>query len=390
MGTSFQTPQPLEKSMKQEIDRVLAALKNKRYREAANLLKPLLQQEPENPRLLACLAQVYEAGGKADKAERLYRQVMRDTTNPQTIAQARQGLQRLLEREKALREAEIERAKNDPANAAQGLLILEAIALDKRQEAAQLLVRTFGMDGYTAKLQFPNKGWRLFKTGPIGTMCVYAQQLREAGVPAFAVPLPAIKELNVLRVMHFERLEPQPAIAYRDVAGERGTIAFDWSEVRRQVQGFLPIFVETASLEVSSDRSKRFQKRTETNDYARVWDFHLLERNTIVRLCDQSYQFHEGIDLTPPSASEGARKMTARLRWNYLSEKLAPHLSAAPVWSEFTQFAENAVVSYREMLDRISASIDIPRPKPSPWDPSFQLYSGLVFAKGNSVSFEKT
>ena len=50
------------------------------------------------------------------------------------------------------------------------------------------------------------------------------------------------------------------------------------------------------------------------------------------------------------------------------------------VWSEFTPFAET-VLDYTNMLSKIDAHVEVDRKSETPWDPAFQLYSGLAFLK---------
>ena len=50
------------------IDQVASAFENKDYRTAANLLKQLLKDSPENPQVQLYLGKLHEVSGKHEKA----------------------------------------------------------------------------------------------------------------------------------------------------------------------------------------------------------------------------------------------------------------------------------------------------------------------------------
>jgi hypothetical protein len=74
---------------------------------------------------------------------------------------------------------------------------------------------------------------------------------------------------------------------------------------------------------------------------------------------------------------------TTRKNWNNLLDFLNRQLPNIPVWSDFTSFAETAL-DFREMLGHLPSHINLVRREETPWDPAFQLYSGLVFLKNVS------
>jgi hypothetical protein len=68
-----------------------------------------------------------------------------------------------------------------------------------------------------------------------------------------------------------------------------------------------------------------------------------------------------------------------------LLDFLNHQLPQTPVWSDFSHFAETAL-DFREMLGHLPSHINLFRREETPWDPAFQLYSGLVFLKNSSKS----
>jgi hypothetical protein len=237
-----------------------------------------------------------------------------------------------------------------------------------KQAAAQKLARIMQIDPYTAKLQLPTRGWRLYRTGRVGELQFYASSLRGAEIPCFCASLANIKKINVFSVHYFSdskavaRLgssgspSPQATVVCQDAQGQLGSFPFNWSEVTQRVEGLLPLFEEV----VDRDARGKLQRKTKTLDYVQVCDLHLPARGSILRLSDRHYQFQKSITLAPQQRQDS--------------------LPQIPVWSDFTPFAETAL-DYKEMLGRLPSHIDISRRKESLWDPAFQLYSGLVFLK---------
>ncbi len=203
--TYYLFPVPFYKIMK-ELEEVAAALDRQDYRQAAKLLKQLQKQEPQYA------GRWYEGTDKLETAEKVYRKLLKDATNPKIVSQARQGLQRIEDIEQNRRQEAIIQAKTDPTNQELGVLILEPLAPEKKQIAAQTLARMLKTDPYTARMQLQSRGWRLYKTGEMGELKVYGQEMLEAGIPVFWVCLTEIQKLHVFQVQSIQSLSPQPTI----------------------------------------------------------------------------------------------------------------------------------------------------------------------------------
>lgn len=358
------------------LDQIAAAFDRKDYRLAAQLLKQLQQQSPDSPWVKLYGGRLQEVSGKIAAAEAAYRQLLREATHAKVVTQAREGLQRLESLAQTQRQQAITEAATDPANSGIGFLVLEPIASDVRQAAAQNFAKIMKIDAYTARLILPNRGWKLYRTGSFGELQVYGQELRSAGIPAFWVALAAIQKVQVFRVQYFQSVSSQITVVCRNAADQLGSLTFDSSEVAKRVEGMLPIFEDV----VDVGAYNKLKRKEQTQDFAQVLDLHLPKRQCILRLCDRTYQFDQGVVFD--SSHDGATtasQTTTRIRWNNMLEFLDDRLSNVPVWSDFSSFA-NSALEHLELVKEFPAHIDLLRKAPTHWDKAFQLYSGLVFA----------
>ena len=377
-----------------DINQIAAALDGKEYKQAAQLIKQLQKKSPENPWVQYYIGRYYELTNNLEKAQTTYKQILRDITNPKIVSQTRQGIQRIEIAQQNVRQQAIETAKNDPSNLEPGLLILEPVSPENKAAAVQNISRIFKIDAYTTRMQIQSRGWRLYKTGPIAELRIYGKELLNAGIPVFWATLSDIQKIQIFRVQHFQSLS-SPAVVCKDQLNRLGAIEFNWSEVTQRVEGLLPMFIEIMDYSPNR-RTEQFRHREITQDYAQICDLHIPSRNCILRICDQSYQFQQGVDFTKASAeiptspnqknqtsrvknAQQITQSTTRINWNHLLEIFDRQLDVT-VWSEFTPFAET-VLDYTNMLSKIESHIEVDRKSETPWDSAFQLYSGLAFLR---------
>ena len=353
------------------IEQIAAAFERKDYRTATELLKQFLKESPQNPWGQFYWGRLHEVSGKLEAAAIVYRQLLRGTTNAKIVTQARLGLQRLEAEEQEQRQRAIAQATADPSNAEVGVLVLEPVASDIRTVAAQKFAQIMQIDPYTARLQVPTRGWRLYRTGPIGELRFLGQNLRSAGVPCFWAILAEIQKIRVFQVSYFQSATPQAVVVCQNEQGQLGSVTFNWSEVTQRVPGLLPIFEQVVDL----DHRGKLKRKTQTQDYAQFCDLHLPQRRCILRLHDQGYQFQRGVEIAPKPG-----QTTTRINWNSLLSFLDQQLPQARVWSDFTSFA-STVLDQTELLGRIKSHIHVFRRNETSWDPAFHLYSGLVFGE---------
>ncbi|MBF2009420.1 tol-pal system YbgF family protein [Chlorogloeopsis fritschii PCC 9212] len=351
------------------IDLVATAFEQKDYRTAAKLLKQLLKESPENPWVQFYVGRLHEVSAKRQEAEKIYRRLLRDTTNAKIVTQARQGLQRLQEVEKEERIRAITKATADADNSELGVLILEPISNELKTEAAQKLAQIMQLDSYSARLVLPSRGWRLYRSGAIGELKFYGEQLKNAGIPCFWAKLADIERIQVFQVNYFEEYTPKVTVVCCNQDNRLGSLCFDWLEVKGRVQGLLPIFEQV----VDRDVRGKLERKTQTQDYFQFCDLHIPGRGCILRIYDQGYKFQKGVELAPQNSEN-----TIRMNWNNLLSLMDRQLPQVKVWSDFTTFAETAL-DQTEVLDNIEPHLHLFRREKTNWDTAFHLYSGLVF-----------
>jgi len=354
------------------LDDLIAAFDRQDYRTAAQLLKALLAEAPDHPWLQFYRARLQEVSGKWTAAETIYRQLLRETTNPKLAVQARQGIQRLEAMQAEQQQQAIAQAIAAPNANEPGFLVLEAVTGEGRNATIQNLARVMKLEAYTARLLLPNRGWRLYRYGPVGELQVYGEALRAAGVPTFWASVPQVQAIQVFRVNYFQTLSPQPIVICQNAQDQLGSLPFDWSEVSQRVTGMLPIFEQVLELGYR-DRPERKEK---TQDYAHFCDLHLPSRHCILRLHDSNYDFQRGVAVA--TKANRLDRDTIRTNWNALLQRFDRHIPQTPIWSDFTTFGETAA-DFTVHLLRLQSHIRLSRATDSYWDAAFHLYSGLAF-----------
>ncbi len=184
------------------IEQVAIAFDHKDYQTAAKLLKQLLTESPDNPWVQYYLGRLHEVSEKHQDAEKIYRQLLRDTTNNKIVTLARQGLQRLQEMELEERQRAISQAKSEPNNAELGVLVLEPLSNEMKTEASRKFAQIMQLDPYSARLLLPSRGWRLYRTGQVGELKFYGKQLQQAGIPCFWASIAQIQQIQVYQVKY--------------------------------------------------------------------------------------------------------------------------------------------------------------------------------------------
>lgn len=351
------------------IEQVATAFERKDYNTAAKLLQQLLQESPENPWVQFYLGRLHEVSGKRQNAEKIYRQILRNTTNAKVLLQARQGLQRLQEIEQEEKQRAIAQATSEADNTELGVLILEPLSHEIRGQVAKKFAQIMQIDLYTARLTLPSRSWRLYRTGQVGELKFYGQQLQTAGIGCFWKAIAEINTIQVFQVNFFAESGTQTTVVCRNQANQIGSITFNWSEVKAQVMGLLPIFEQVVDINIH----RQLERKTQTHDYAQFCDLHIPERHCILRIYDNSYEFQQGVEIIPHASQN-----TIRINWNSLLNWLRQQIPQVKVWSDFTPFAET-LLDQTEILGKIQSQIHLFRREKTNWDPAFHLYSGLVF-----------
>lgn len=354
-----------------------AALKHQNYEEVARLIARLASDDLWG-RLYQ--AKLHEAQAQWDTAETLYRDLLRQGSAPKLALEARQGLQRLAERQKAQqqaqvaeRQAQVSAATAQPGQSETGVLVLEPLPTEQKAEAAVALARIMQIDPYSARLLIPSRGWRLYRTGPIGELQVYGQELNAAGVLTFWQSLQHIQQIKVHEVSYLETTQDPVRLMVTEAHSVDAPhpFTFEWSAVSQLVFGQLPIFEEVVDL----DARGVLKRKEQTQDYAQFCDLHL--PNCILRFYDVAYQFNHGVPLTDASAEVAG---TSWANWRGLTTLWQNRLPNVHQWEDFSAFADT-VIDQIDVLERLDAHINLFRREESYWDQAFHLYSGLAFLK---------
>ncbi|WP_298911577.1 tetratricopeptide repeat protein [uncultured Nostoc sp.] len=353
------------------IEQVAIAFEHKDYQTAAKLLKQLRKESPDNPWVQFYLGRLHEVSGKHQDAEKIYRQLLRDTTNTKIVTLARQGLKRLQEMELEERQRAISQATSQPNNTELGVLVLEPLSNEMKTEASRKFAQIMQLDPYTARLILPSRGWRLYRTGQVGELKFYGKQLQQAGIPCFWATIAQIQQIQVYQVKYFQEFTPQVTVICCNQANQLGSLTFDWSEVTARVVGLLPIFEQV----VDVDAYRKLERKTQTQDYTQFCDLHLPGRRCILRFNDNGYEFQQGLEIIPQASQN-----TIRINWNSLSSWIDQQLPQVKIWSDFTSFADTTL-DQTEILGHIKSHIHLFRREETNWDSAFHLYSGLVFVK---------
>lgn len=357
------------------LKQIADAIAQKDYSTAAKLIQELKQSDPRNPWLPYYIGLFYEETAKREKAEEIYRQVLRRVSNPKIIALARQGIERLEALVTETREDTLAEAISQPGGEKFGVLILKQIPSESKQQVAQKFAQVMQIDAYNARLQLPSRGWRLYRTGKMGELQYYTSALQAADIPCFCLPLDEIRPLNVYQVTAFEEIQPSVTVTCESSEKQEGNFAFEWSEVQQRVEGMLPLFEKV----LDRDVKRKLKRKMQTLDYIPFCDLHLPSRKTILRFCDRTYNFKEGMSITPtPETAPLVGQTTTRKNWGHLMDFLNQNLPEVPIISDFTPFAETAL-GFEKMLKQIDPHIDLSRRYDTLWDAAFHLYSGLVF-----------
>lgn len=359
---------------------IKTAVEQEDYPQLQKLLKQWQKLKPDNPWFHFYVARWYEGTGKVEKAEKIYHKLLKSCHSPDIVTQVRLGLERLVQRVIDAERAAIAEAKAAPDGEAYGLFVLEPIAKEQTKEAAQHFAEVMKTDAYSARLQLPTRAWKLFRTGKLGELRFYADALKQGRIPGFCLSLAQLEAVQVWQVQYISELQPKLVLHCRDQQEEEHQLTLDWREVYQCVEGMIPLFEE--SLEKNA-RGKTYYK-TKVLDYAQFFDLHLGDRQLILRLNDQHYQFKQGLSFFDAAAhGVDIEQHSIRPKWNKLKQELTSHLANIKTWSDFKTFAGNAA-DFPELLRKITPQMNLFRleeHKNTHWDAAWQLYSTTILQK---------
>jgi hypothetical protein len=378
------------------LEQAANALNRQDYKTAAKLIAILVINQPDDHQVQLYAARLQEATNKLDNALEIYRLLLQQAIDIKITTEARQGIQRIQQIQAEIKANALACARAGiEDNAEPGFLILEPMSLEQKQVAIPKLAEIMNLDPYSARLQLPSRGWRLYRLGQMGELEFYRDRLQQAQIPCFCVSQADTQKMFVFRVSHFQSFHPQASIVCTDDRSELRTFSFNWSEVTQIVTGMLPIFEEVMEI----DAYNRTHRKPKTLDYVHVCDIQLRDRRSIFRLCSQTYDFCDYKQLITQNRRQlsgdlssqlsgdlsgllnGQRiPTTSRDNWKNLMSQIREQVTEIPTQSDFTPFAETAI-GYPELIQRIDPHIELLRRADSPWDRAFQLYSTLSMCR---------
>lgn len=381
---------------KSMLEQAADALNRQDYKTAGKLMAILVANQPEDHQVQLYAAKLQEATHKLDNALEIYRLLLQHAINPKITTEARQGIQRIEAVQAQIQANALACARAGiEDNVEPGFLILEPMSLGHKQLVVQRFAAIMNIDPYSARLQLPSRGWRLYRIGTMGELEFYRDQLLQAEIPCFCVTQASTQQMYTFRVSHFQSFAPKATIICTDDRSELRTFNFDWSEVTEIVTGMLPIFEEVMEI----DAHNRTIRKPRTLDYVNVCDLQLRDRRSIFRLCSQTYDFCDYKQLITQNRTQftgdlstqlsgdlsgllnGQRiPSTSRDNWKNLMAQIHERVAEIPTQANFTPFAETAI-GYPELLGHINPHIELLRRAESNWDRAFHLYSTISMCR---------
>lgn len=356
------------------MDAIDAALRKGDYTKAAQLVEALDVQDPWTQ---IYQAKILERQQEWSNAEAILKELLRHDHGSKITLAARQGLDRLQKQRSQERKQAIAEAVAAPEKTELGVLILEPIEPAAKTAAAQAMAAIMNIDPYSARIILPSREIRLYRSGAIGELAFYGQQLQAKGVPTFWTPISALESVTVYAVTYFEAIENQAQVKVKKSGSDQETtLCFPWSDIAQRIEGQIPIFEEV----VDRDSRGKLKRKEQTQDYVNIWDLHLPKQNCILRLSDSTYQFNHGVALNSPAQGSRLDQSTAWANWRHLTQILEQQIVHKLLASDFSAFAE-AALDHPDLLDKIPANLDLFRREDSNWDPAFHLYSSLLFLR---------
>jgi hypothetical protein len=347
---------------------------------ASATLQQLLSDYPDDPQLQILQGRLYDATGKTEAAEAIFRRLLKAQLPARLIAQARQGLLAIEMAEVKARQAKIDTFLKLAGGSSLAYLAILPVAEELKTFAIAKVARIFRTDPYTARFKIPNRAPKIIRTGTLAEMQAYGEDLQSYGIGAIWLSIEAIAQIPVYTVEYFSQPENNPKI--KAIAGIN-EITFESQDVISRVAGILPTFGEV----VVVNAKHKLARKEQILDRVHICDLHLrsyrvngegVSGGCILRFHDNQYRFDLGLNL-PVERSLKHIAPTVQEHWTELTKWLDRTMPSTKIANDFQSFAEMSL-TYPEFLAAIAEThITLERAKPSLWDNCFQLYSSTVF-----------
>jgi hypothetical protein len=358
------------------LESVAAAVERRDFRTAQKLIVKALEEHPKEPMVHFYAGEIRMNIGKWEAAARSYQRALQFDLSPDYALKVTEKLgiasQKLLEQKDKQQDTLKRQATGKETS---GLLILTSLPLAEKLAAAKTIAEILGGDPFTIKLQIPSRGWRLYRTGSYAQLQSAATSLMEAGVPAFAYPLAKIVPIEVKQVVSIESFRPEFILNCTNEFDELEHIEIDPAKVVGTVSTLLPIFEEV----VENDPKTGTQRKPKILDYVPVIDLHIPDRQLIVRICSENYDFTKlPLEINSRVTREGLSFNTSRVGWDESVAAMQNILVNSTQWVDFNTFADTAI-SFPEMLSHVPSHSQLLHRKDDIWDRIFHLYSCMTY-----------
>lgn len=345
------------------------ALSRQDYQTARELLRILITEDPDNPWVRFYLAQLCESQAKTEEADKIYRELLINSSNPQILSKARQGIARISDNKQKKQQESLQAARKTSGELA--ALVLKPVHPEMKNKLAQAFAEIFSLDIYSARLRLPTRAWRLYRTGALGEIQLYYKKLQEVEIPCFVLPIETLTKIKVYQVQYLSATTPKAIAVCKNPQDEIETISFNWEQVKNRVTGRLPLLT---NYEEKNFRGK-LEFKTKTTDYFTIFDLHLSDKQIIVRFCEYNYDFANSFN---SQGKNSQLSQTSQENWRQLKKQLEEKTKSSEDWGDFDYFATNAL-DFPAILAQLPLKMQLLREKDTPLDAAFELYSRLVF-----------
>lgn len=355
---------------------------HKQFSAASATLQQLLSDFPDDPQLQILKGRLYDATGRTNEAEEIFRRLLKAQLPANLITQSRQGILAIEMAEVNARQSRIEELLKLAGGSSFAYLALLPVLPEQKDWAIVKIARIFRTDPYTARFKIPNRYPKIIRLGKLAEMQAYGEELQSFGIAAIWLSIEAIAQIPVYQVEYFG--EPQINLKtgqkVRAISGI-DEISFTADDVITKVEGVLPTFGEI----VVVDAKHKLARKEQILDRVQICDLHLrsysvngkISDRGILRFHDNQYRFELGLQL-PVVRSLQHIAPTVKEHWTELSTWLGRTIPNVKTANDFQNFAEMSIV-YPEFLKAIDLThINLERSKPSLWDNAFHLYSSTV------------
>jgi len=357
---------------------------HQQFSDASATLQQLLSDYPEDPQLQILQGRLYDAIGKTEAAEVIFRCLLKAQLPARLIAQARQGLLAIQMAEVNARQAKIDAFLKLSGGSSLAYLAILPVDEELKTFAIAKIARIFRTDTYTARFKIPNRAPKIIRTGTLAEMQAYGEDIQSYGIGAIWLSIEVIAQIPVYTVEYFSQSQniQKNNLKLKAIAGIN-EITFEAQDVISRVEGILPTFGEV----VVVNAKHKLARKEQILDRVHICDLHLRSYSVngkrasggcILRFHDNQYRFDLGLNL-PVERSLKHIAPTVQEHWTELTKWLERTMPSANIANDFQSFAEMSL-TYPEFLEAIAEThITLERAKPSLWDKCFQLYSSTVF-----------